>query len=282
MPPAPRNRSEYRSRIPSGDPSISPNRPSRPEPIDVVTIRHAPTAWNAAGRIQGHMDVPLSEDGRRALARRCLPERFGAYRVHSSPLARAVETAALLGLDAPVLDRRLMEMDWGEWEGTTRAALRRGGPRRGRAQRGEGTGFPPAGRGEPARGAGPAPRLGPERCRRVAARRRAEPSQPGGRRGPGRRPLVTACGRDHPQGGHQGVAGARPRMGPHRQVPGAPRLDPRAPFPVRPGHRRVHPRRAEHPARVRWMAAGNATWLPSRDRPRPGRRAQGDALGSST
>ena len=94
----------------------------------MVMIRHAPTAWNAAGRIQGHTDVPLSGDGRRALAGRRLPERFGAYRVHSSPLARAVETAALLGLEAPVLDRRLMEMDWGEWEGHTRAALAAANP----------------------------------------------------------------------------------------------------------------------------------------------------------
>ena len=94
----------------------------------MVMIRHAPTAWNAAGRIQGHTDVPLSGDGRRALAGRRLPDRFGAYRVHSSPLARAVETAALLGLDAPVLDRRLMEMDWGEWEGRTRAALAAANP----------------------------------------------------------------------------------------------------------------------------------------------------------
>ena len=89
----------------------------------MVVIRHAPTTWNAAGRIQGHTDVPLSGDGRGALARRRLPERFGACRVHSSPLARAVETAALLGLEAPVLDRRLMEMDWGEWEGMTRASV---------------------------------------------------------------------------------------------------------------------------------------------------------------
>ena len=101
----------------------SPESPGAPGPIDVVAIRHAPTAWNATGRIQGHVDMPLSEDGRRALTRRRLPERFGAYRVHSSPLARAVETAALLGLDASVLDRRLMEMDWGEWEGATRAVL---------------------------------------------------------------------------------------------------------------------------------------------------------------
>ena len=61
--------------------------------------------------------------GREALAGRRLPARFESYRVHSSPLARAVETVALLGLGAPVLDRRLVEMDWGKWEGRTRASV---------------------------------------------------------------------------------------------------------------------------------------------------------------
>ena len=91
--------------------------------MDVVMIRHAMTAWNEAGRIQGQSDIPLGEPGRRALAGRLLPARFASYRVHSSPLARAVETAALLGLGTPVLDRRLMEMNWGEWEGETRASV---------------------------------------------------------------------------------------------------------------------------------------------------------------
>ena len=91
--------------------------------IDVVMIRHAATAWNEAGRIQGRTDIPLCECGRRALAGKRLPERFEAYRVHSSPLARAVETAALLGLGTPVLDPRLVEMDWGTWEGDTRASV---------------------------------------------------------------------------------------------------------------------------------------------------------------
>ena len=86
-------------------------------------IRHAVTAWNEVGRIQGRTDIPLCERGRRALAGKRLPERFGSYRVHSSPLARAVETAALLGLGTPVLDQRLVEMDWGEWEGETRVSV---------------------------------------------------------------------------------------------------------------------------------------------------------------
>ena len=91
--------------------------------IDVVMIRHAVTAWNEAKRIQGRTDIPLCDRGRRALAGRRLPERFGSYRVHSSPLVRAVETAALLGLGTPMLDERLVEMDWGEWEGETRASV---------------------------------------------------------------------------------------------------------------------------------------------------------------
>ena len=91
--------------------------------IDVVMVRHAMTAWNESRRIQGQTDIPLSDQGRRALSGRRLPARFESYRVYSSPLARATETAVLLGLATPVLDPRLMEMHWGEWEGRTRAAV---------------------------------------------------------------------------------------------------------------------------------------------------------------
>ena len=91
--------------------------------IDVAMIRHAMTAWNEERRIQGRIDIRLSERGRAALAGRRFSARFESYRVHSSPLARAVETVELLGLGAPVLDHRLVEMNWGEWEGRTRASV---------------------------------------------------------------------------------------------------------------------------------------------------------------
>ena len=90
---------------------------------DVLMIRHAMTAWNEEGRIQGQTDIPLCSRGRGYLAARRLPPRFALHRVHSSPLSRAVETAALLGLETPVLDERLMEMHWGEWEGQVRAEV---------------------------------------------------------------------------------------------------------------------------------------------------------------
>ena len=91
--------------------------------IELVMLRHAMTEWNEAGRIQGRTDIPLCERGRQALAGHRLPERFASYRVYSSPLLRAVETAALLGLETPILDHRLMEMGWGAWEGETRGSV---------------------------------------------------------------------------------------------------------------------------------------------------------------
>jgi probable phosphoglycerate mutase len=42
----------------------------------------------------------------------------------TSPLLRARETAALLGLEDATPEPRLAEMDWGRWEGRTLAELR--------------------------------------------------------------------------------------------------------------------------------------------------------------
>jgi probable phosphoglycerate mutase len=48
---------------------------------------------------------------------------FSCPRVYCSPLLRARQTAQALGLDNPVLDDRLREQHWGEWEGLTRAEI---------------------------------------------------------------------------------------------------------------------------------------------------------------
>lgn len=90
----------------------------------LLVIRHGATAWNAAGRIQGRSDQPLSPAGRAAVAGWVLPPQAAGARWLCSPLARARETAALLH-DGPVEpEPRLIEMDWGAWEGRTLAALR--------------------------------------------------------------------------------------------------------------------------------------------------------------
>jgi probable phosphoglycerate mutase len=92
--------------------------------MKLALLRHGPTGWNAQGRIQGHTDIPLSEAGLTKMRALRLPQEFAGARVFSSPLRRARETAEALGLAAPTLDARLMEQNWGRWEGLTNAEIR--------------------------------------------------------------------------------------------------------------------------------------------------------------
>jgi broad specificity phosphatase PhoE len=89
--------------------------------LKLALLRHGPTEWNAAGRIQGHTDIALSEAGLALMSSRRLP--FSFPRVYASPMLRARQTAQALGLAAPVLDARLMEQNWGAWQGLTRAEI---------------------------------------------------------------------------------------------------------------------------------------------------------------
>jgi broad specificity phosphatase PhoE len=90
-------------------------------------IRHAQSAANAEGRIQGWLDSPLSEEGRRQIQALC--ERFRSTplnAVYASPLARAAETAqgiAALHSLTVILDDRLKEYDMGQWTGLNRAEI---------------------------------------------------------------------------------------------------------------------------------------------------------------
>jgi broad specificity phosphatase PhoE len=83
-------------------------------------IRHMPTVWNKEGRLQGQRDIPLDPE---AIPAWRLPPELAGFHFLASPLARTRETAAHLGL-APQIDRRLIEMSWGEWEGFTLRELR--------------------------------------------------------------------------------------------------------------------------------------------------------------
>ena len=83
----------------------------------LMVLRHGPTDWNAAGRIQGRSDRPLSEAGRALVARWRLPEGLDGWRWTVSPLSRARETAALLGHAEAQVVAALVEMHWGAWEG---------------------------------------------------------------------------------------------------------------------------------------------------------------------
>jgi len=92
--------------------------------IELALLRHGVTDWNQAQRLQGRADTELAPAGRQALAGKRLPERFADAPVYCSPLRRARQTAALLGIERPRLEPALIEMDWGGYEGWTVGELR--------------------------------------------------------------------------------------------------------------------------------------------------------------
>ena len=94
--------------------------------MELWLVRHGETAKNREGVWQGQLDVPLSEAGRaqaRRLARRLAALDPGFDGLYTSDLARARETAAILGEAlglAPVPDPRLRELCVGELAGRPR------------------------------------------------------------------------------------------------------------------------------------------------------------------
>ena len=95
-----------------------------PQGLPLIVLRHGPTAWNEAGRLQGRSDQPLSPAGRETVSAWQLDPALHDYRWITSPLRRARKTAALLGHPQAEVESGLIEMDWGAWEGETLADLR--------------------------------------------------------------------------------------------------------------------------------------------------------------
>ncbi len=102
----------------------------------ILLFRHGETHWNRLKRIQGHTDAPspltlAGIDQSRAYGRavRSVTGGEGGWRVMASPLARCVQTAAILceTADLPfadiIFDDRLREVDTGAFSGLTKAEL---------------------------------------------------------------------------------------------------------------------------------------------------------------
>jgi broad specificity phosphatase PhoE len=89
--------------------------------------RHGQTDWNAADRVQGQMDVDLSEVGRaQAQAAAARLAELHPDLIVASDLRRAADTAAALaaitGLDVGH-DARLRERHYGQWQGLTNSEI---------------------------------------------------------------------------------------------------------------------------------------------------------------
>ena len=94
----------------------------------IVLARHGQTPFNAEGRFQGHLPVPLDDTG--FAQAEALAEAAAGVEIASlwcSPLLRARQTAQAvarrIGLD-PVTDERFAETDTGDWTGRSFAEIR--------------------------------------------------------------------------------------------------------------------------------------------------------------
>jgi probable phosphoglycerate mutase len=89
-------------------------------------VRHGPTEWSSAGKHTGSTDIPLTAEGEREasdLRARLAGVPFGL--VLTSPLQRARRTAELAGFGDAEVEPRAVEWDYGDYEGRTRAEIRR-------------------------------------------------------------------------------------------------------------------------------------------------------------
>ena len=91
--------------------------------MEVYIVRHGKTIWNAEGKLQGHADIELNEEGRLVAKELCQKlENTHFDIIYSSPLRRAYETAELIRgqRNIPIVtDDRLKEICFGDMEGIT-------------------------------------------------------------------------------------------------------------------------------------------------------------------
>ncbi len=89
----------------------------------VILVRHGETVCNIEGKYQGRIDSPLTPKGERQAL--CVAKSLEAYniaKIYSSPLKHALRTAEIIRGKRNIeiaTDRRLLEIDCGEWEGVT-------------------------------------------------------------------------------------------------------------------------------------------------------------------
>jgi broad specificity phosphatase PhoE len=91
----------------------------------IYLARHGETAWSLTGQHTSFTDLPLTEQGERNA--RALAERLDGLKfakVFTSPLQRARRTCELAGFGAAaVVDRDLVEWNYGQYEGRRTAEI---------------------------------------------------------------------------------------------------------------------------------------------------------------
>lgn len=89
-------------------------------------VRHGETVWNVENKICGATDSPLTEKGRSQameLGKLIVAENIKFDEILYSPLSRAKDTALIISRETNIpakVENRLIEQNFGKWEGTAR------------------------------------------------------------------------------------------------------------------------------------------------------------------
>ena len=94
----------------------------------VFLLRHGETEWSRSGQHTGRSDIPLTDRGRLLAKATGGVGRYllgdSPFAVWCSPRTRARDTAELAGLAVDRIDDRLVEWDYGDYEGITTEEIR--------------------------------------------------------------------------------------------------------------------------------------------------------------
>lgn len=99
----------------------------RPDSVRLLLVRHGEVEANRSFRYLGRRDDALTNRGReQAKAVSATLEQLKIDAVVASPLRRAFETAEIIAARAGItvkVDDRLVELDFGDWDGRSRAEV---------------------------------------------------------------------------------------------------------------------------------------------------------------
>lgn len=95
----------------------------------LIIVRHGETTWNVENKAQGSMNIKLSDEGVKQAKK--LADRLSKYEIdtiYSSDLDRAYATAKEVACKIKkniMVDNRLREMSFGNWEGLTISEIKK-------------------------------------------------------------------------------------------------------------------------------------------------------------
>ena len=90
----------------------------------LILLRHGQTRANAQSLLQGRIDLDLDAVGQQqaALCGQFIRQHFPHARIVSSPLVRAQQTALAISPHVEI-DERIIELDYGLWDGVAMSAI---------------------------------------------------------------------------------------------------------------------------------------------------------------